>query len=119
MGMASWTWSRVAVARPGGGSTIYAGKGDGTFQATGFYTVPLPPYTYQYSIAVGDVNGDGNPDLLVGEQGSVAPFLAVYFGDGHGNFTQDTNTYFVSTSQSTLASIDANPAQQSGPRSPP
>jgi hypothetical protein len=91
---------------PSGGSTIYAGKGDGTFQATGFYTVPLPPYTYEYSIAVGDVNGDGNPDLLVSEQGSVpAPFLAVYLGDGHGNFTQDTNTYFVSPSQSSFASM--------------
>ncbi len=80
-----------------GASTIYAGKGDGTFQATGFYTLPLPPYTYQYSIAVGDVNGDGNPDLLVGEQGGAPPFLAVYFGDGHGNFTQDTNTYYFAS----------------------
>ena len=25
----------------------------------------------------------------------LVPFLALYFGDGHGNFTQDTNTYFV------------------------
>jgi hypothetical protein len=87
-------------ATPGGGSTIYAGKGDGTFQATGFYTVPLPPYTYQYAITVGDVNGDGNPDLLVGEQGGAAPYLGVYLGDGHGSFTQDTNTYIVNTSQS-------------------
>ena len=88
-------------ATPGGGSTIYAGNGDGTFQATGFYTVPLPAYTYQYAIAVADVNGDGNPDLLVSEQGSVlVPFLALYLGDGHGNFTQDTNSYFVNPQSS-------------------
>ena len=91
------------VSGSNGGATIYAGKGDGTFQSTGFYTVPLPPDTYQYSLAVGDVNGDGNPDLLVGEQGSTsAPFLALYFGDGHGNFVQDANTYFVSAPQSRI-----------------
>jgi hypothetical protein len=102
---------------PSGGSTVYAGKGDGTFQATGFYTVPLPPYTYQYSIAVGDVNGDGNPDLLVSEQGGAAPFLAVYFGDGHGNFTQDTNTYFVGT-QGVLASLTPTRLNNQAPALP-
>jgi hypothetical protein len=104
---------------PSGGSTIYAGKGDGTFQSTGFYTVPLPPYTYEYSIAVGDVNGDGNPDLLVSEQGSVpAPFLAVYLGDGHGNFTQDTNSYFVSPSQSSFASMTPTRLNNQAPALP-
>ena len=104
---------------PSGGSTIYAGNGDGTFQATGFYTAPLPPYTYQYAIAVADVNGDGNPDLLVSEQGSVlVPFLAVYLGDGHGTFTQDTNSYFVSPSGSNFASMTPTRLNNQAPALP-
>jgi Bacterial Ig-like domain (group 3)/FG-GAP-like repeat len=88
------------------GSMIYAGKGDGTFAATPFYSITLPANTYQYSFATGDVNGDGNPDLLVVEQpGTGASNLEVYLGDGHGNFTQDTNTYFVSTAQSPFGTM--------------
>jgi hypothetical protein len=85
------------VGGPNHGSAIYAGNGDGTFQGTPFFTVPLAAYEYQYSIAAGDVNGDGNPDLLVGEDGITSPNLAVFLGDGHGNFTADTNTYFIGT----------------------
>ncbi len=86
------------VGGPNLGSAIYAGNGDGTFQGTPLFTVPLAPYEYQYSIAAGDVSGDGNSDLLVGEEGINGPNLAVFLGDGHGNFTADTNTYFISTS---------------------
>ena len=87
---------------PSTGSTIYAGNGDGTFQGTPFFTVPLAPYQYQYSIAAGDVSGDGDPDLLVGESGINGPILAVLLGDGHGNFTADTNSYSIA--------INTNPA---------
>lgn len=78
---------------------IYAGKGDGTFQTTPFYSVPSGPYSYAHSVALGDLNGDGHPDLLI----PAAPSLGVFLGDGHGNFTQDTNTYFVTTPQSSPA----------------
>jgi hypothetical protein len=90
------------VGGPNHGSAVYAGNGDGTFQTTPFFTVPLAAYEYQYSIAAGDVNGDGNPDLLVGEEGITGPNLAVFLGDGHGNFTADTNTYFIGTSGQVL-----------------
>ena len=45
-----------------------------------------------------------------------APFLAVYLGDGHGNFTQDTNNYFAG--RSGQGSHDADKAQQSGSNFP-
>jgi Bacterial Ig-like domain (group 3)/FG-GAP-like repeat len=88
------------VSSPDG--AIYAGNGDGTFQTTPFYTVPLPQNTYLKSFATADVNGDGNPDLLLVQTGNGPPYLAVYLGDGHGNFTQDPNSYYVSTSTSTF-----------------
>jgi Bacterial Ig-like domain (group 3)/FG-GAP-like repeat len=84
----------------GPGVSIYAGNGDGTFQTTPFYTVPLPCIsgvcTAVASFAFGDVNGDGNPDLLLVEVSSgPSSSLVLYLGDGHGNFTQDPNYYFT------------------------
>ena len=90
-----------AVYSPG--TSIYAGNGDGTFQTTPFYTVPVScnanACTEVGSFALGDVNGDGNPDLIFVESGSVplSPSLVLYLGDGHGNFTQDPNYYFLGT----------------------
>jgi len=107
------------VGEPNHGSAVYAGIGDGTFQATPFYTVPLSASPYQYSIAVGDVNGDGNPDLLVGEGGGNAPNLGVFLGDGHGNFTADTNTYFISaSSQSAPATTTSTRLNNQAPALP-
>jgi hypothetical protein len=106
-----------AVSSPG--TTLYAGNGDGTFQTTPFYTVPLPQYTYGESFATADVNGDGNPDLLLVEWGGGAPYLGVYLGNGHGNFTQDPNTYYVSSGMSgfgTNATVPARLNAQAPPR---
>jgi hypothetical protein len=50
--------------------------------------------------ALGDVNGDGSSDLLLGETAEALPYaptLVLYLGDGHGNFTQDANDYFAGT----------------------
>ena len=101
---------------PAPGNTIYAGKGDGTFETTPFYTVPLPQHPYVSSFATGDVNGDGNPDLLLVQTSNALPYLVVYLGDGHGNFTPDTNTYFVSTVSSSYGpnAPVPRPAQQPG-----
>jgi hypothetical protein len=98
-----------AVYSPG--TSIYAGNGDGTFQTTPFYTVPVScgsnSCTTVNSFALGDVNGDGNPDLLLVEESassSFFPSLVLYLGDGHGHFTQDPNYYFVSTANSVVPS---------------
>jgi hypothetical protein len=92
----------VAFTDPSGTLQIavYAGNGDGTFQTTPFFTTSLPQYSGLNSASIGDVNADGHPDLLLQYTSftSTNSVVAVYFGDGNGNFSADTNTYSVSTS---------------------
>lgn len=82
------------------GTSIYAGNGDGTFQATPYYTPSLPQdvVAVQYAY-IGDVNGDGHPDLLL----SYGTGLQIFLGNGSGNFAADPNTYYVYTPQNALA----------------
>jgi hypothetical protein len=75
----------------GGNSTLGVllgdGKGGFTLQAnspsTGFYSFP-------YSVAIADVNGDGRPDALTPNY--TAGTLGVLLGDGKGGFTLQANS---------------------------
>ena len=68
--------------------TMLMGKSDGTFKA------PVAYATYQDpgAIAVGDVNGDGKLDIVIGEQGgngngiSAFGLVATLLGKGDGTF---------------------------------
>src|SRR5579863_708606 len=63
-----------------GGVNVLLGNGDGTFQPPIRLNVSSP-----YALAVGDVNGDGIPDLLVQQLGAAGD-LYVYLGNGDGTF---------------------------------
>jgi len=78
----------LAVANAGSTSTyeyyltILLGNGDGTFTATA--ASPLTG-AYPSSIAAGDFNGDGIPDLAVADY--VYETLTILLGNGDGTFT--------------------------------
>jgi sugar lactone lactonase YvrE len=63
--------------------TILLGKGDGTF--TPAANSPLSAGFYPQSVAVGDFNGDGIPDLAVGNDIAVGT-VRIFVGNGDGTF---------------------------------
>lgn len=60
------------------------GHGDGTFQISG----PVYPATEAYEMAVGDVNLDGNPDIVTSGVGSGMATVVLGRGDGTGTVSQ-------------------------------
>jgi uncharacterized protein (UPF0548 family) len=65
--------------------SVLLGKGDGTFESAVEYASGLSAW----SVAVADVNGDGQPDLLVGScasSGCESGTVAVLLGKGDGTF---------------------------------
>jgi hypothetical protein len=72
----------------GGVVNVLLGNGDGTFQAPVSYN---PGGLFTVSVAVADVNGDGKPDLAVGNSCNYGYLctngvVAVFLGNGDGTF---------------------------------
>ncbi len=71
---------------PNGSVGVLLGNGDGTFQAA---VACNSGGLYAYSVAVGDVNGDGKPDLLLANEtgsSSADATVGVLLGNGDGTF---------------------------------
>src|SRR5216117_1455056 len=63
---------------------VLLGNGDGSFHAARTFAVGIAPW----SVAVGDFNGDGKPDLVVANNGSAT--VSVLLGNGDGTFQAAT-----------------------------
>lgn len=82
---------------------LYLNNGDGTF-ADGGSRIPVTGTSN--SVVVFDINEDGSPDILIGNNGQNN----ILINDGKGNFTDETNKRFGDhidvTQDLTLADID-------------
>ena len=85
------------------GSTVQAflGNGDGTFRLPATYAVGTNPQ----GVAIGDLDGDGNPDLVV-TSASTRAFTAL-LGRGDGTFNVGAS-YMVGDSPTGIALADFN-----------
>jgi hypothetical protein len=84
----------LVIANNGDGAvSVLLGNGDGTFQAA----INYPMTTLQFSLALGDVSGDGKPDVIVDSLAGISVLLGN--GDGTfraGNSPNRTGTYSIS-----------------------
>jgi hypothetical protein len=92
-----------SAAPNAGGVSVMLGNGDGTFQKAVNYAAGTNPT----ALAVGDLNGDGKPDLAVATtQSSGASVVAVLLGKGDGTF--QSPTYSPGQSATDIAISDLN-----------
>jgi hypothetical protein len=94
-------------AGPTGNSTatvhVLIGVGDGTFTRGQDVSLPFS-YCGICSVNVGDVNGDGKPDVIVGGSGSVTASVVALLGKGDGTFGAPIATTFTPPNSQTYPS---------------
>jgi hypothetical protein len=74
----------------GGASiSLLLGNGDGTFQPQ--TNLPLPSNADPWEVAVADLNGDGNLDII--SSNNNEPYLSIYLGNGNGTFQAPIKVY--------------------------
>jgi hypothetical protein len=72
----------VITNADGGTISVLLGNGRGQFQAAA--GSPFPAGHLPNDVAIADMNGDGNPDLVIANHQS--PFITILLGDGRGEF---------------------------------
>ena len=78
----------LAVAESDGGVMVLLGSGNGTF-TYGPDAVSYATGSYPFSVAIGDLNGDGRPDLALANYGDNN--VSALLGNGDGSFQTAIN----------------------------
>src|ERR1051326_2536951 len=95
----------IAVANSGDNSvSVLLGNGDGTFQSAVAYSSG-PAGSTPWAVAIGDINRDAKPDLLVANSGSNG--MGALIGNGDGTF-RGAQQYAVDQTPRDVLAIDAN-----------
>lgn len=82
------------------GISILSGHQDGSLSLP-----QLLPGNQPADIAVGDVNGDGNQDIVSIQIFGSSSTVMTYLGDGHGNFQPAASTQTINESSATAATL--------------
>lgn len=78
-----------------GDQTVSVLLNDGHRHFTPAADSPFPCGQNPNDIAVGDLNGDGNPDLIIANTGT--PYITILLGDGKGGFKPSPHSPFATT----------------------
>jgi hypothetical protein len=89
------------------GNLLALGNGDGTFQAPAAI-VANPPSSGFSGIAVGDINNDGWPDLVLTNNGIPGYDVFVLLNNHEGGFTQVPTNFGATTSQPILVDLNGD-----------
>jgi hypothetical protein len=69
--------------------SVFLGNGDGTFAAPS--NLPLPGTADPWEVAVADLNGDGNLDIV--SSNNNESYISIYLGNGDGTFKAPTRNF--------------------------
>jgi len=89
------------------GNLVALGNGDGTFQTPAPIVSPLPSGGFS-SIAAGDINNDGWPDLVLTSE--AIPYVDVYvlLNNQNGGFTKSPTNFGATATQAILADLNGD-----------